>query len=146
MDEAVKLAVENVLEGGKPFGAIIVKDGKIIGSGTNDSVSDNDPTAHAEIQAIRLAAQKWGEKELLGASMYASGHPCPMCLAAMHLTGFVKIYYASELDEVAETPLDVKPVYKEMRRPLNEQNIPLFRMQSSLPEDPVQMWLKKQKG
>lgn len=143
MDKAVQLAIDNVAENAKPFGALIVKEGRILASGVNESLEENDPIAHAEIQAIRLASQKWGEETLIGATMYASGHPCPMCLAAMHLTGFEKIYYHSTLEETEASSLDVKPVYEELRKPFSQQSIPLVKMNSTISRNPIREWLTK---
>ncbi len=145
MDQAVQLAAESVARGGKPFGAVIVKNGQVIATGVNEVWQINDPTAHAEMQAIRSAAQNGKEELLKGAVMYASGHPCPMCLAAMYLTGFEKIYYNTSLEEVEGTTLDVKPVYREMRKPLEAQAIPLIQLTSSGTQQPVQDWLQQQK-
>jgi guanine deaminase len=146
IDQAVQLAAENVAYNGKPFGAVIVKDGQVIATGVNDVLQNNDPTAHAEMQAIRLAAQKGNEMFLQGATMYASGHPCPMCLAAMYLTGFEKVYYHTSLDEVEDTPLDVKPVYWQLQKPFAEQAIALIKMETTVPQNPVHDWLQQQKG
>jgi guanine deaminase len=144
IDQAVQLAAENVANHGKPFGAVIVKEGKVIATGVNEVMHCNDPTAHAEIQAIRLASQKGDEALLKGAIMYASGHPCPMCLAAMYLTGFEKVYYHSSLDEVEGTQLDVKPIYRQLQKPFAEQAIALIKMEITQPQKPVHDWLQQQ--
>jgi guanine deaminase len=145
MDQAVALAAENVARDGKPFGAVIVKEGMVLSTGVNEVAQTGDPTAHAEIQAIHKAMQHKDEAYLKGAVMYASGHPCPMCLAAMYLTGFEKIYYDTSLEAVEGTMLDVKQVYREMQKPLGTQTIPLIQLTASGRQQPVQQWLQQQK-
>lgn len=145
MDKAVQLAMQNVAEGGKPFGAVIVANGKVIATGVNEVADSGDITAHAEMQAIRAAAQIGSESSLKGATMYASGHPCPMCLAAMYLAGFEKIFYHVSLEEVEGTPLDVKPIYEQLQKPFEEQQIPLLKLQTTIQQQPVQEWLQRQK-
>ena len=85
--EAVRLAEENVQRGARPFGAVLAIDGKIVATGVNDVVHTNDPTLHAELEAVRTACRKLSRTDLKGGVMYASGHPCPMCLAALVATG-----------------------------------------------------------
>src|SRR5690348_13877643 len=91
--EAIALARANVQKGGRPFGAVIVRNGEIIARGVNEILSTNDPTAHAELMAIRSASQKLGSPHLHGCAVYASGHPCPMCMAAMYMAGIREVYY-----------------------------------------------------
>ena len=145
IDKAVHLAAQNVAEGGKPFGAVIVVDGEVIATGVNEAAQTGDPTTHAEMQAIRTAAQARKEDALKGAVMYASGHPCPMCLAAMYLTGFQKIFYHNALEEVEGTVLDVKPIYEQLQKPFAQQQIPLLQLPTTLQAQPVQDWLQQQK-
>lgn len=145
IDKAVQLAAQNVTAGGKPFGAVIVSNGVEIGIGVNEAEQTGDLTAHAEIQAMRAAAQSGKAGLLKGAIMYASGHPCPMCLAAMYLAGFEKIFYHNSLEEVEGTSLDVKPVYQQMQKPFSQQQIPLLQMPSTTGKQPVQDWLQQQK-
>lgn len=85
--QAIELAYANADKGGRPFGALIVKDGKVLAQGVNEIMTTNDPTAHAELLAIRAASQALGSASLAGCSVYASGHPCPMCMAAMRMAG-----------------------------------------------------------
>ena len=93
--EAIELAHANVEKGGRPFGAVVVKDGEVIATGVNEILSTNDPTAHAELTAIRAASQKLGSPDLQGCAVYASGHPCPMCMAAMRLAGVGEVVFFS---------------------------------------------------
>ena len=146
IDKAVQLAAQNVAAGGKPFGAVIVAKGIEVASGVNEAEQTGDLTAHAEIQAIRAAAQAGKAGLLKGAIMYASGHPCPMCLSAMYLAGFEKIFYHNALEEVEGTSLDVKPVYQQLQKPFEQQQIPLLQIPTTTGQQPVQDWLQRQKG
>jgi tRNA(Arg) A34 adenosine deaminase TadA len=92
--EAIELAHANLEEGGQPFGAVLVKDGEVLATGVNRIQATNDPTAHAELLAVREACQKVGSPILAGTTMYASGQPCALCLAAMRLAGVNEIFYA----------------------------------------------------
>jgi len=145
IDKAVQLAAQNVAAGGKPFGAVIVANGKELATGVNEATQTADPTTHAEMQAIRAAAQDGNAALLKGATMYASGHPCPMCLAAMYLTGFEKIFYHNSLQEVEGTSLDVMPIYQQLQKPFEQQQIPLLQIPTTLQAQPVQDWLQHQK-
>ncbi|MEH0155550.1 nucleoside deaminase [Limibacter armeniacum] len=140
--DAVRLAYKNVVEnGGKPFGAILVKDGEIIATGVNDVLETHDPTAHAEIQAIRKASEKLGTDDLSGMIMFASGHPCPMCLAAMHLCGITEIYYAASLEEAAEAGFGVSHIYTEVGLPNEKRKHPLKRISATQgTENPMSAW------
>ncbi|WP_016746294.1 nucleoside deaminase, partial [Rhizorhabdus wittichii] len=91
---AIELARDNVAQGGRPFGAVVVKDGAIVAVGVNEILATNDPTAHAELGAIRAAARRLGSPDLSGCTVYASGHPCPMCMAAMRMAGIGAVAYA----------------------------------------------------
>ena len=100
--EAIKLAIENVENGnGGPFGAVIVKDGKIIATGVNQVTSSHDPTAHAEVMAIRMACAALNTFQLVGCEIYASCEPCPMCLAAIYWAKLDKLYYANTKEDAA---------------------------------------------
>jgi guanine deaminase len=92
----VELAVENVADGGRPFGAIVVRDGEELAAGVNRALQDGDPTAHAELLAIREAARRLGTLSLAGATVYASGEPCPMCRAAARHAGVSRLVFAAE--------------------------------------------------
>ena len=141
----MQLAVQNVADGGKPFGAVVVANGHIVATGVNEVHKTGDLTTHAEMQAIRAAAHNGKARLLKGATMYASGHPCPMCLAAIYLAGFAKICYHYALDEMAGTQLDVTPVYQQLKKPFDEQQIPLLRLQTTVRRHPVREWLQQQK-
>lgn len=123
--EAIDLARANVRKGGRPFGAVVVKDGEIIASGVNEIYATNDPTAHAELNAIRAASRVLGSPDLTGCAVYASGHPCPMCLAAMRLAGVREVAYAYSNEDGAPFGLSTAPLYAELARPLAEQAMPM---------------------
>ncbi len=120
MRQALALARENVAAGGRPFGAVVVRDGRVVARAANGIHRDHDPTAHAELLAIRQAGQQSGSPRLEGCVVYASGHPCPMCLAAMHLCGIREAWYAYANDEGAAYGLSTAAVYEEMARPPEE--------------------------
>ena len=123
IQEALNLAYRNADEGGRPFGAVVVKDGKIIASGINEILTTNDPTAHAELSAIRKASQVLGSSRLDGCIVYASGHPCPMCLAAIHMVGINEVHYAYSNEEAEPFGLSTQHIYNELAKPLSEQKV-----------------------
>lgn len=125
MREAIALARANIRAGGRPFGAVLVRDGQVIARAVNEMHGSHDPTAHAEIQAIRQAGQHLGSVRLDGCVVYASGHPCPMCLAAMHLCGIQAAYFAYSNEDGAAFGLSTAPIYAEMTNPPQEQSLPL---------------------
>ena len=99
MRKAIQLSDENVANGGGPFGAVIVKDGEVIATGVNRVTANHDPTAHAEVSAIRSACQKLGTFDLRGCEIYTSCEPCPMCLGAIYWARIGKIYYGNNMKE-----------------------------------------------
>ena len=114
--QAIELALMNVTRGGRPFGAVLVKDGEAIATGVNEMLDTGDPTAHAELQAVRAASRALGSLRLDGAAMYASGHPCPMCLAAMYLTGVQHVFCAYSNDDAERYGLSTAAVYAELAK------------------------------
>jgi tRNA(Arg) A34 adenosine deaminase TadA len=121
--EAIDLARENVRNGGRPFGAVLVKDGAVIASGVNEIHMTHDPTTHAELQAIRAASRALGSPRLDGCVVYASGHPCPMCLSAMYLTGICEVTYAYSNEEGEPYGLSTATIYAELSKPLDRQSL-----------------------
>ncbi len=125
MLEAVKLSKENMDANlGGPFGAVIVKDGKIIGRGANRVTTSNDPTAHAEVVAIRDACSNIGDFSLAGCEIYTSCEPCPMCLSAIYWARIEKVYYANTQNDAAAIDFDDEFLYKELAMPKNERKMP----------------------
>lgn len=126
MQEAINLAKESMESGqGGPFGAIVVKDGKIIGKGSNRVTSDNDPTAHAEISAIRDACKNLNSFQLDGCDIYTSCEPCPMCLGAIYWARPSAVYYAATKDDAADAGFDDEFIYEEIDKPIEERKIPM---------------------
>ena len=125
MREALALARDNIHAGGRPFGAVLVRGGQVIARAVNEIHVSNDPTAHAELQAIRQASQVLGQPRLDGCEIYASGHPCPMCLAAMHLCGIERAWFAYDNDEGMPYGLSTTAVYAQMARPPQQQSVAL---------------------
>ena len=123
MREAIALARSNVAGGGRPFGAVLVRDGQVLARAANRIHETNDPTAHAELLAIHEGAQRAGSPRLDGAVIYASGHPCPMCLAAMHLCGVTRAYYAYSNEEGEPFGLSTAAVYAQMALPPARQSL-----------------------
>lgn len=121
--QAIELAYNNIENGGRPFGAVIVKDGQVIASGVNQILTTNDPTAHAELLAIRTASQVLGSANLEGCSVYASGHPCPMCMASMRLAGIKAVHYAYSNEEGTPFGLSTAEIYADLAKPFAEQTM-----------------------
>ncbi len=124
MRRAIELAQEGIdANVGGPFGAIVVKDGEIIGEGNNCVTSNNDPTAHAEIMAIRKACEKIGDFQLTDCTIYTSCEPCPMCLGAIYWARPAQIFYACNKDDAAKIGFDDDFIYQEIERPIAERHI-----------------------
>ena len=114
MDFAIELALSNIDKGGGPFGAIVVRDSEIISCGTNSVTIDNDPTAHAEVNAIRNAAKKLGKFDLSDCVLYTTCEPCPMCFGAIYWARIKKVYYSLNRDQAANSGFDDRFIYSEV--------------------------------
>lgn len=114
MRRAIELSTNSVKEGGGPFGAVIARDGEIVAQGNNRVTINNDPTAHAEVNAIRNACAKLGVYDLEGCEIYTSCEPCPMCLGAIYWAHLDKIYYANDRKDAAKIGFDDDFIYKEI--------------------------------
>lgn len=126
---AIELSESNVAQGlGGPFGAVIVKDDKIVAASANQVVPSNDPTAHAEVSAIRLACQELNTFNLQGCVIYTSCEPCPMCLGAIYWARIDKIYYANTKADAAAIGFDDQFIYEELDRPMNERKLPVAQL------------------
>jgi len=145
MSEAVKAALKGMgnNEGG-PFGCIVVKDGKIVGLGNNKVTSTNDPTAHAEVTAIRDACKNLGSFQLHGCIVYTSCEPCPMCLGAIYWARPDKVYYGSNQEDAANIGFDDAFIYKEIPLPLEERSIPFEQIGRDIALEPFNKWVEKQ--
>jgi len=125
MEESRALATENVTSGrGGPFGAVIVRDGRIVASGANLVTATNDPTAHAEVTAIRNACSALGTFSLAGCAIYTSCEPCPMCLSAIYWSRCDAIFYGNTAADAAAAGFDDAFLYEEVKRPLDQRSIP----------------------
>lgn len=114
MQRAIELSINSVRNGGGPFGAVIAREGEIIAEGSNGVTIYNDPTAHAEVTAIRKACEKLGTFELKGCEIYTSCEPCPMCLGAIYWAHLDKIYYANDRKDAADIGFDDDFIYQEI--------------------------------
>lgn len=128
MREAVRLAHVNRDRGALPFGAVLAIDGEIVATGVNDIIASNDPTTHAELEAVRAATRKLGRPRLDGSVMYASGLPCPMCLSAMVMAGVDTVYYAFDNDDGAPYDLSCEATYRRLRLELSPPPLPMIRL------------------
>jgi len=126
---AIKLSADNIQHGlGGPFGAVIVKAGKVVASSANKVVAENDPTAHAEVSAIRLACKALGSYDLSGCEIYTSCEPCPMCLGAIYWARIDKIYYANTKADAAAIGFDDHFIYKEIECDMLQRKLPFVQL------------------
>ena len=125
MARAIELSRVHMRAGeGGPFGAVIVRGGRIVSEGYNDVIASNDPTAHAEIMAIRKAASRLGNFRLEGCEIYTSCEPCPMCLAAIYWARIERIYFGNTAEDARELGFDDELIYRELQLPGSERRIP----------------------
>lgn len=141
MDKAIKLAVDNVKKGGGPFGAIIVKDGEMVASGTNRVTSENDPTAHAEVKAIREACRKLRTFDLSGCTIYTSCEPCPMCFSAIYWAHLDAVYYAADHHDAAKAGFDDAFIYDEIKKQPDERKISFKKLDLAQHFQPFGDWI-----
>ena len=129
MARAIQLSLENVRSGrGGPFGAVVVNKGAIIGEGANQVTSTNDPTAHAEVLAIREACKRLGSFSLEGCEIYASCEPCPMCLSAIYWARLARIYFANAAADASKIGFDDSVIYREIAQPHSQRKIPMIQL------------------
>ena len=129
MRRAIALALENVRSArGGPFGAVVAKDGKVIGEGANSVTITNDPTAHAEIVAIRAACRALGTFQLTGCELYTTCEPCPMCLGAIYWARPARVFYGGVAADAAEAGFDDAFIYGELQRPLESRRVPMIQL------------------
>jgi guanine deaminase len=139
---AIELATENVVRGkGGPFGAVVVRQGEIVGEGANSVTATNDPTAHAEVNAIRAAARALGAFALTGCELYTSCEPCPMCLAAAYWARLDAIYFGACSQDAARAGFDDAILYEEMRKPRELRRIPAMRLPGSEAQASFDAWM-----
>jgi tRNA(Arg) A34 adenosine deaminase TadA len=141
MREAIQLAMDNVTQNnGGPFGAIVVKNGEIVGRGYNQVTANNDPTAHAEVMAIRDACHNLQTFQLDGCVLYTSCEPCPMCLGAIYWARPDKLYYGCTKDDAAAIAFDDAFIYEELKVPLSERKIPMLPLSREEALVAFQLW------
>ena len=128
MREAISLADDNVRNGGGPFGAVIVNDGKVVATGVNRVTANNDPTAHAEVSAIRNACKKLKTFDLSGCEIYSSCEPCPMCLGAIYWSRIKKIYYGNSKADAKDIGFDDSFIYDELALPYGQRHVAMERL------------------
>jgi len=144
MQEAIRLAMENVRSGrGGPFAAIIVKDGRAIATGANSVTSTNDPTAHAEVSAIRQACRVLNTFQLSGCEIYTSCEPCPMCLGAIYWARPDRVYFAATAADAADAGFDDSFIYGELKRNHSERRIPFEACMRESGLEPFRAWKEK---
>lgn len=143
MRRAIALASDNVRSGrGGPFGAVVVRDGRVLGEGANSVIRAKDPTAHAEVEAIRAACRALGTFTLKGAEIYASCEPCPMCLAAIYWARMDRIWFGNTSADAARIAFDDALLYREIASPKHERAIPSAMHLRDEAQESFQLWLE----
>lgn len=143
MREAIRLADESVANGGGPFGAVIVKDGEIIAATSNRVTLDNDPTAHAEVNCIRMACKRLGTFDLSGCTIYTSCEPCPMCLGAIYWARIDRIFYGNNRQDAADIGFDDDFIYQELARPMHNRSTPIIPILQDEALHSFRLWTEK---
>jgi len=143
LKQAIELAVENVRRGGGPFAALVVKGGAVIATGVNRVTRDNDPTAHAEIVAIREACRVLGDFQLAGCEIYCSCEPCPMCLGAIYWVRPARVYFAATQSDAAEAGFDDSFIYQQIQLAPSERDIPMLLAVDETAACPFEEWTGK---
>ena len=144
MQMAINLSIENVANGGGPFGAVIVRDGEVLATGTNRVTMNNDPTAHAEVSAIREACAKIGDFKLEGSTCYTSCEPCPMCLSALYWAGVERIVYGNTKDDAKAINFDDSFIYDEIGKPYAKRAIPCQNFMRKEALEGFRAWTEKE--
>lgn len=139
---AIALASESATAGGGPFGAVVVKDGAVVAEGANRVVLDRDPTAHAEVCAIRAASEALGTHELSGCVVYASAEPCPMCAAALHWARVDRVVFAASRTDAAAAGFDDEELYREIALPPAARAVPARQALAAEGRRPFEAWAK----
>ncbi len=142
LNQAIELAKDNITKGGGPFGAVIVRNGEIIARSANTVTLDKDPTAHAEVNAIRSACKRLGTFDLSGCEIYSSCEPCPMCLSAIYWARLDKLYYAATRKDAASVGFDDDYIYKEIPLDNAHRSLPIEHLHSPNATSPFALWEK----
>ena len=143
LSQAVALAIANVADGGGPFGAVVVRDGQVIGVGQNRVTRDNDPTAHAEVQAIRAACQAIESFSLVGATVYSSCEPCPLCIAACLWARVDRVVFAADRSDAARAGFDDRAFYDLFASHRDTWPMPVHSHRIPNASDPMDAWLAR---
>lgn len=144
MQQAIDLSIENIANGGGPFGAVIVKDGEVIATGTNRVTANCDPTAHAEVNAIRAACAKLKNFKLTGCTVYSSCEPCPMCLSALYWAGVERILYGNTKQDAKEIDFDDSFIYDQIALNNTERAIPCMNFMRDKALEGFRLWREKE--
>ena len=143
MKRAIELSIESINKGGGPFGSVITKDNKIISEGYNKVTTNNDPTAHGEIVAIREACKKLKNFNLSDCELYSTCEPCPMCLSAIYWSRINKIYYANTREDARKIDFDDSLIYSELQKNINKRKIKMIQMMRNEALKAFELWDKK---
>jgi guanine deaminase len=145
MQLAIRLATENVRSGaGGPFGAVVARNGEIVATGVNRVTADNDPTAHAEVNAIREACKALGTFQLPGCVLYSSCEPCPMCLGAIYWVRLDAVYFGNTCHDAAQAGFDDSLIYEEMKAPRHERKVPMLQLLPDRAIESFRLWVEQQ--
>ena len=143
LEMAGELAEKNIDNGGGPFGAVIVRNGEVVATGVNRVTADNDPTAHAEVNAIRQACQRESTFNLKGCVIYSSCEPCPMCLSALYWAGVSRLYYGCTQEDAETVNFSDRFIYRELEKPKCDRMIPCIKMDSTRTIKVFEKWADK---
>jgi guanine deaminase len=143
LKQAIQLAINNVDQGGGPFGAVVVKDGVVIASGANQVTRTNDPTAHAEVVAIREACRVLNDFQLAGCDLYSSCEPCPMCLGAIFWARPSRVFFAATHADAAAAGFDDTFIYDQIAVPHAQRSIPMIQVADEDSDRPFEHWVSR---
>ena len=143
MKRAIELSIKSVNNDGGPFGSVIIKGDKIIAEGSNKVTSNNDPTAHGEIVAIRAACKKLNNFSLNGCELYSTCEPCPMCLSAIYWARIDKIYYANTREDARKIDFDDSLIYTELQKSIDKRKIPMIQIMRNEALKAFELWDNK---
>lgn len=143
LKRVIEMAEENVRRGGGPFAALVVKDGEVIATGANQVTLTNDPTAHAEIVALRAACRVLNSYQLAGCEIYTSCEPCPMCLGAIYWARPLRVYFAAGHEDAAAAGFDDSFIYRQIGIPPAERSIPMIHVEDDRATRPFEEWVNK---
>lgn len=141
LQQAIDEANASVADGGGPFGALVVRDGKVLGRGANEVTKTHDPTAHAEVVAIRAACRTIADHSLQGATLYASTEPCPLCLAASYWARLSRVVYGASRDDAARAGFDDAAFYREIALPPAARSLPTTQIRLPAAQAPLDAWI-----